>query len=78
VDRPLFSGGAPGLGDHRLHCRIGERCFVLKYLLGVPKVRNDDGSWAEEGNPVGGPWKVLKPDTRGPNPPGILAGSGWA
>lgn len=36
------------------YCRIGERSshswFVLKYLLGYPKVRNYDGSWTEWGN----------------------------
>ncbi len=38
------------------YCRIGERSshtwFVLKYLLGVRKVRNYDGSWTEWGNMV--------------------------
>jgi thiosulfate/3-mercaptopyruvate sulfurtransferase len=41
------------------YCRIGERSshtwFVLKYLLGFPKVRNYDGSWTEWGNSVGVP-----------------------
>lgn len=41
------------------YCRIGERSshtwFVLKYLLGFPKVRNYDGSWTEWGNAVGVP-----------------------
>jgi thiosulfate/3-mercaptopyruvate sulfurtransferase len=41
------------------YCRIGERSshtwFVLRYLLGVPKVRNYDGSWTEWGNLVGAP-----------------------
>lgn len=41
------------------YCRIGERSsltwFVLKYLLGLPKVRNYDGSWTEWGNLVGVP-----------------------
>lgn len=41
------------------YCGIGERAsftwFVLKYLLGYPKVRNYDGSWAEWGNMVGAP-----------------------
>ncbi len=41
------------------YCRIGERSshtwFVLKYLLGYPKVRNYDGSWTEWGNGVGLP-----------------------
>lgn len=41
------------------YCRIGERSshtwFVLKYLLGYPKVRNYDGSWTEYGNMVRNP-----------------------
>ncbi len=41
------------------YCRIGERSsltwFVLKYLLGYPRVRNYDGSWTEWGNLVGAP-----------------------
>lgn len=41
------------------YCRIGERSshtwFVLKYLLGFPKVRNYDGSWTEWGNRVRSP-----------------------
>ncbi len=41
------------------YCRIGERSshtwFVLKNLLGFPKVRNYDGSWTEWGNLVGVP-----------------------
>lgn len=41
------------------YCRIGERSshtwFVLKYLLGFPKVRNYDGSWTEWGNMVRSP-----------------------
>jgi thiosulfate/3-mercaptopyruvate sulfurtransferase len=45
--------------DTIAYCRIGERSshtwFVLKYLLGVPKVRNYDGSWTEWGNLVGAP-----------------------
>ncbi len=51
-----------GLGesdDIIAYCRIGERSshtwFVLKYLLGYPKVRNYDGSWTEWGNMVGNP-----------------------
>jgi thiosulfate/3-mercaptopyruvate sulfurtransferase len=38
------------------YCRIGERSshtwFVLTHLLGVPAVRNYDGSWVEWGNAV--------------------------
>lgn len=43
------------------YCRIAERSshswFVLKYLLGYPRVRNYDGSWTEWGNLVGVPVK---------------------
>ena len=39
-----------------VYCRIGERSshtwFVLKYLLGLPTVRNYDGSWTEWGSLV--------------------------
>ncbi|MCE4599182.1 MAG: sulfurtransferase [Desulfurococcales archaeon] len=42
-----------------VYCRIGERAahtfFVLKELLGYPKVRVYDGSWSEWGNMVGAP-----------------------
>lgn len=41
------------------YCRIGERSshtwVVLKYLLGLPKVKNYDGSWTEYGSIVGAP-----------------------
>jgi thiosulfate/3-mercaptopyruvate sulfurtransferase len=41
------------------YCRIGERSshtwFVLKYLLGLPRVRNYDGSWTEWGNLINAP-----------------------
>lgn len=41
------------------YCRIGERSsltwFVLKYLLGLPRVLNYDGSWTEWGNLVNAP-----------------------
>src|SRR5882762_9150173 len=41
------------------YCRIGERSshtwFALKYLLGLPDVRNYDGSWTEYGSMVGLP-----------------------
>jgi thiosulfate/3-mercaptopyruvate sulfurtransferase len=41
------------------YCRIGERSshtwFVLKYLVGIPEVKNYDGSWTEYGNLVGVP-----------------------
>ena len=41
------------------YCAIGARsaytCFVLKYLLGHPNVRNDDGSWNEWSRYPGAP-----------------------
>lgn len=41
------------------YCRIGERSshtwFVLTHLLGIPGVRNYDGSWTEWGNTVRAP-----------------------
>jgi len=44
------------------YCRIGERSshtwFVLKELLGYPKVKNYDGSWTEYGSLVGVPVEV--------------------
>ena len=48
-------------GDREViaYCRIGERrshaWFVLRYLLGIEKVRNYDGSWTEWGNLIGAP-----------------------
>src|SRR6266566_4155101 len=51
--------GVTGDKDIVAYCRIGERSsfswFVLKYLLGYPKVRNYDGSWTEWGNLVRNP-----------------------
>ncbi|HVH11081.1 MAG TPA: sulfurtransferase [Gemmatimonadales bacterium] len=48
-----------GSDDVIAYCRIGERSshtwFALKYLLGVKRVRNYDGSWTEWGNLVGAP-----------------------
>jgi len=46
----------PGSDNVIAYCRIGERSshtwFVLTYLLGIPGVRNYDGSWTEWGNTV--------------------------
>jgi thiosulfate/3-mercaptopyruvate sulfurtransferase len=45
--------------DTIAYCRIGERSahtwFVLKELLGLPNVRNYDGSWTEWGSLIGAP-----------------------
>ena len=56
----LYEGkGIKSDGEIIAYCRIGERSsltwFVLKYLLGYPKVRNYDGSWTEWGNLVDAP-----------------------
>ncbi len=58
--RALYEGkGIRPEADVIAYCRIGERSsltwFVLKYLLGYPKVRNYDGSWTEWGNLVNAP-----------------------
>ena len=58
--RDLYAGeGVTADRDVVAYCRIAERSshswFVLKYLLGYPKVRNYDGSWTEWGNMVGVP-----------------------
>jgi thiosulfate/3-mercaptopyruvate sulfurtransferase len=51
--------GLRSTDDVVAYCRIGERSshtwFVLKYLLGYPRVRNYDGSWTEWGNAVRAP-----------------------
>jgi thiosulfate/3-mercaptopyruvate sulfurtransferase len=59
--RALYQGGA-GLDfgkDTIAYCRIGERSahtwFVLHELLGLPRVKNYDGSWTEYGSLVGVP-----------------------
>ena len=56
----LYSGeGVTPDKDVIAYCRIAERSshswFVLRELLGYPKVRNYDGSWTEWGNGVGLP-----------------------
>jgi thiosulfate/3-mercaptopyruvate sulfurtransferase len=58
--KTLYNGkGITGDQPVIAYCRIGERSshtwFVLKYLLGVPDVRNYDGSWTEWGNLIGAP-----------------------
>jgi thiosulfate/3-mercaptopyruvate sulfurtransferase len=56
----LYSGA--GLDENKptiAYCRIGERSshtwFVLHELLGLPDVKNYDGSWTEYGSLVGAP-----------------------
>jgi thiosulfate/3-mercaptopyruvate sulfurtransferase len=53
------TAGIDGARPTIAYCRIGERSshtwFVLKYLLGLPDVRNYDGSWTEWGNAIGTP-----------------------
>lgn len=57
----VYSAGAnlAGHSDVIAYCRIGERSshtwFVLKYLLGISRVRNYDGSWSEWGSLVRAP-----------------------
>jgi thiosulfate/3-mercaptopyruvate sulfurtransferase len=60
--RALYAGaGLPltGSRDTIVYCRIGERSahtwFVLHELLGLPGVKNYDGSWVEYGSLVGAP-----------------------
>ena len=51
--------GQNGAGAAIAYCRIGERSahtwFVLTELLGLPDVRNYDGSWTEWGSLIGAP-----------------------
>jgi thiosulfate/3-mercaptopyruvate sulfurtransferase len=52
--RALYAGKQVSLDRETVaYCRIGERLsqtwFVLKYLLGIPKVRKYEGSWTEWG-----------------------------
>jgi thiosulfate/3-mercaptopyruvate sulfurtransferase len=58
--RKMYQGlGVTPDRDVVTYCRLGIRAsyswFVLKYLLGYPRVRNYDGSWTEWGNLVGVP-----------------------
>src|SRR5690606_5642581 len=59
--KAIYEGeqGLSSDNDVVAYCRIGERSshtwFVLSHLLGYPKVRNYDGSWAEWGNLVRAP-----------------------
>ncbi len=55
----LKGAGLDPQGETIAYCRIGERSshtwFVLRYLLGFPRVKNYDGSWTEYGSMVGLP-----------------------
>lgn len=55
----LEQAGLAGHSDVIAYCRIGERSshtwFVLRYLLGIDRVRNYDGSWSEWGSLVRAP-----------------------
>ena len=58
--RELYSGqGLDSSQEVVPYCRLGVRAsyswFVLKHLLGYPRVRNYDGSWTEWGNAAGVP-----------------------
>ncbi len=58
--RALYEGkGVDLTKDTIAYCRIGERSahtwFALHELLGIPNVRNYDGSWTEYGSLVGVP-----------------------
>jgi thiosulfate/3-mercaptopyruvate sulfurtransferase len=60
LEKVYFEGaGLKSDDDVISYCRIGERSshtwFALKYLLGLPRVRNYDGSWTEWGSLVGVP-----------------------
>jgi thiosulfate/3-mercaptopyruvate sulfurtransferase len=52
-------GVSADAADTVAYCRIGERSshtwFALTYILGLPNVRNYDGSWTEWGNLIGAP-----------------------
>jgi thiosulfate/3-mercaptopyruvate sulfurtransferase len=52
----IEQAGLGAASDVIAYCRIGERSshtwFVLKYLLGIERVRNYDGSWTEWGSAV--------------------------
>ena len=58
--KALYGGkGVTPEQDVITYCRIGERSshtwFVLREILGYPKVRNYDGSWTEWGSSIGLP-----------------------
>jgi thiosulfate/3-mercaptopyruvate sulfurtransferase len=68
-----FYAGISDASDVIAYCRIGERSshtwFVLTYLLGIPQVRNYDGSWTEWGSTVRVP--IVKGEEPGAVPVGF-------
>ncbi len=74
--RGVLSGQGVDLGRPTItYCRIGERSahtwFVLRLILGLPDVRNYDGSWTEWGSMIGMPIALgpppAEPDTPAPS-----------
>src|SRR5437773_11590992 len=67
IKRLYEAQGVTADKDVIAYCRIGERSsitwFVLKYLLGYPKVRHYDGSWTEWANLVRNPIEQQAPTT---------------
>jgi thiosulfate/3-mercaptopyruvate sulfurtransferase len=64
--RELYTEAGVDLGkDTIAYCRIGERSshtwFALRELLGLPNVKNYDGSWTEYGSLVGVPIELGEP-----------------
>ncbi len=71
LEQIYFEGAGLKPGDDVIaYCRIGERSshtwFALTHLLGLPNVRNYDGSWTEWGS------LVRVPIVKGAEP-GVLA-----
>ncbi|GAA0225985.1 sulfurtransferase [Actinomadura nitritigenes] len=64
--RQLYTEAGVDLNkDTIAYCRIGERSshtwFALRELLGLPNVKNYDGSWTEYGSLVGVPIELGEP-----------------
>ncbi|MBD2894308.1 sulfurtransferase [Actinomadura nitritigenes] len=64
--RELYTEAGVDLSkDTIAYCRIGERSshtwFALRELLGLPNVKNYDGSWTEYGSLVGVPIELGEP-----------------
>ncbi|MFC6880109.1 MULTISPECIES: sulfurtransferase [Actinomadura] len=64
--RKIYSDAGVDLSKSTIaYCRIGERSshtwFALRELLGLPDVKNYDGSWTEYGSLVGVPIELGEP-----------------